>query len=122
MLVLLVAVIFGFAIGYFATQNTTPVTIQVAEYALHEVPLYLVIGGSLLAGFFIAWILYFARSVSSTLAVYGRDHAARKAQQTAADLELRVQALEAENAQLKTDHSSRFDSSHRGQVADQLRS
>ena len=98
MLVLLVGIIFGLAIGYFATQNTTPVTIQVAEYAFKEVPLYVVIVGSLFVGLFIAWILYFARSVSSTLAIHGRDHALKRARQTTADLELRVQELQAENA------------------------
>ena len=110
MLVLLVGVIFGLAIGYFATQNTTPVTIQVAQYAFKEVPLYLVIVGSLFVGLFIAWILYFARSISSTLAIHGRDHALKRARQTTADLEMRVQELQAENAQLKTDHSYPFES------------
>jgi len=113
MLVLLVGIIFGLAIGYFATQNTTPVTIQVAQYAFTEVPLYLVIVGSLFVGLFIAWILYFARSISSRITVYGKDQAVRKARQTAADLELRVQELQAENAQLKTDHSYPFESPHR---------
>jgi uncharacterized integral membrane protein len=113
MLVLLVGVIFGLAIGYFATQNTTPVTIQVAQYAFKEVPLYLVIVGSLFVGLFIAWILYFARSISSTLAIHGRDHALKRARQTTADLELRVQELQAENEQLKTDHSYPFESPHR---------
>jgi uncharacterized integral membrane protein len=122
MLVLIVGVIFGLAIGYFATQNITPVTIRIAEYTLEEVPLYLVAMGSLFIGLFIAWILYLARSVSSRITIYGRDQAVRKARRTAADLEMRVQELEAENTQLKTDHSSRFESSHRGQVADQLRS
>jgi uncharacterized integral membrane protein len=102
MLVLLFAVIFGIGIGYFATQNTAPVTIRVAEYTLEQVPLYLVIVGSLFVGLFIAWILYFARSVSSTLTIYGKDHAVKRAQQTAAGLEERVHELEAENAQLRT--------------------
>ena len=110
MLVLLVGVIFGIAIGYFATENTTPVTIRIAEYVFEEVPLYLVIMGSLFVGLFISWILYFARSVSSSVAIYGKEHAARKARQTAADLALRVQELETENAHLTTNHSSRFHS------------
>jgi uncharacterized integral membrane protein len=112
MLVLLVGVIFGLAIGYFATQNTTPVTIHVAQYAF-EGPLYLAIVGSLFLGLFMAWILYFGKSVSSRLAIYGRDHALKKARQMAADLELRVQELRAENAQLRTDHSYPFESPNR---------
>ena len=67
MLVLLVAVISGIAIAYFGMQNISPVTIRLNEYVWNDVPLYLVIVGSLFVGLFIAWILYFARSVSSTL-------------------------------------------------------
>src|SRR5262245_65312034 len=112
MLILLIGVIFGLAIGYFATQNTTPVTIHVAQYAF-EGPLYLVIVGSLFLGLFMAWILYFARSVSSTLAIRGKDHALKRARQAVADLELRVRELQAENTHLKTDHSYSFESPNR---------
>ena len=102
MWVLLVAVIFGGAIAYFGMQNISPVTIRLKEYVWDDVPLYLVIVGSLFVGLFIAWILYFARSVSSTLTIYGKDRAMKKAKHTVADLEHRVQELEAENARLKT--------------------
>jgi uncharacterized integral membrane protein len=112
MLVLLVGVILGLAIGYFATQNTSPVTVHVAQYAF-EGPLYLVIVGSLFVGVFISWILYLARAVSSKLTIYGKDHEVRRARRTAANLETRVQELEAENAQLKTDHSYPFESPSR---------
>jgi uncharacterized integral membrane protein len=103
MLVLFVAVLFGLAIGYFATQNTTPVTIQVAQYAWENVPLYLVAVGSLLIGLFVAWIFYVARTVSSTVTIYGKDHQVKKAKQTAAVLEHRVHELETENARLDTE-------------------
>jgi uncharacterized integral membrane protein len=102
MVVLLVAVIFGGLIAYFGMQNISPVTIRLNEYVWDDVPLYLVIVGSLLVGLFIAWILYFARSVSSTLTIYGKDRAMKKAKHTVADLERRVQELEAEKARLKT--------------------
>jgi uncharacterized integral membrane protein len=102
MLVLLVAVISGIAIAYFGMQNISPVTIRLNEYVFDDVPLYLVIVGSLFVGLFMAWILYFARSVSSTLTIYGKDRAMKKAKHTVADLEHRVQELEAEKALLKT--------------------
>jgi uncharacterized integral membrane protein len=109
MLALLIAVVFGLAVGYFATQNTTPVTIRLAEYAIEEVPLYVVIVGSLLVGLFIAWILYIARAVSSTITIYGKDSEVKKARQAAADLGHRVQELEVENARLKTKNASPVD-------------
>jgi uncharacterized integral membrane protein len=101
MLVLLVAVIFGIAIAYFGMQNISPVTIRINEFVWNDVPLYLVIVGSLFAGLFIAWILYFARSVSSTLTIFGKDRAMKKAKHTVAGLEQRVLELEAETARLK---------------------
>jgi uncharacterized integral membrane protein len=101
MLVLLVAVLFGLGIGYFATENTIPVTLRLAEYALEDVPLYLVVMGSLLVGLFIAWILFIARSVSTRLTIYGKDQVVRKTRRTVSDLEQRVHELEGENARLR---------------------
>ena len=101
MVVLLVAVIFGIAIAYFGMQNISPVTIRLNEYVWNDVPLYLVIVGSLFVGLFIAGILYFARSVSSRLTIYGKDRAMKKARHTVGDLEQRVRELEAETARLK---------------------
>ena len=83
MLVLLVAVIFGIAIAYFGMQNTSPVTIRLNEYVWNDVPLYLVIVGSLFVGLFIAWILYICQVGGlSTLTIYGKDRAMKKAEHT----------------------------------------
>ena len=106
MLVLLITVAFGIAVGYFATQNTDPVTVRLAEYAFEEVPLYLVVLGTLLVGLLIAWVLYFAKSVSAGLTIYGKEKAVKKAKHTVADLEQRVHDLETENARLRVQHST----------------
>ena len=102
MLALLVAVIAGAAIAYFGMQNISPVTIRLNEYVWDDVPLYLVIVGSLFIGLFMAWILSFVRSVSSTLTIFGKDRAMKKAKHTVIDLQQRVDELEAEKARLKT--------------------
>ena len=114
MVVLIVGVILGTAIGYFATQNTTPVTIRVGEYAFADIPLYLIIVGSLVTGVIVSWILYLAKILSTGGTSYGRDYAAMKrARRVAADLEQRVHELEAENVQLRSDHrSSPLESPH----------
>ncbi len=110
MVVLIVGVIFGIAIGYFATQNTTPVTIHVGEYAFADIPLYLVMVGSLFVGVVVSAVLYLAKTVSSRATIYGKDYAARRARRMAADLEQRVHELEAENVHLRSDqHSSPLD-------------
>jgi uncharacterized integral membrane protein len=113
MVALLIGVIFGIAVGYFATQNTDPVTVRVGEYAFADIPLYLVIVGSLFVGVFVSWILYLARAISSRVTIYGKDYAVRRATRTEADLEQRVQELEAENNHLRTNHSSPLEFPHR---------
>lgn len=114
MVVLIVGVILGIAIGYFATQNTTPVTIQFGEYTFADIPLYLIMVGSLITGVLVSWILYLAKILSSGTTTYGKDYAAmRRARRVAADLEQRVHELEAENVQLRSDHhSSPLESPH----------
>jgi len=101
MLALVIAVLFGLVISYFATQNTAPVTIRFAEYALQDIPLYLVVVGSLLIGLFIAWILYLAQFLSARWTIHGRDQLVRKTQRDVADLERKVHELEVENERLK---------------------
>ncbi|MGZ8464848.1 MAG: lipopolysaccharide assembly protein LapA domain-containing protein [Candidatus Binatia bacterium] len=112
MLVLLVAVISGIAIAYFGMQNVSPVTIWLNEFVWNDVPLYLVIVGSLLVGLFMAGILYFARSVSSTLTIYGKDRAMKKTKHTVADLEQRVHDLEAEKARLNSTRTATSEIPH----------
>jgi len=100
MLSVLFSVIFGLAIGYFATQNTSPVTIQLGELRIENVPLYFATIGSLILGLFIAGIFYFARTVSSTIATYGKDHLVKRTE-TATELERRIRQLESENTRLR---------------------
>jgi uncharacterized integral membrane protein len=106
MVALVIAVIFGLGIGYFATQNITPITIQFADYVVEGVPLYAVILGSLLVGLFMAYLLYLARSVSSKLTMHGENHADTRVRQAVANLERRVDRLESENARLRMGQSS----------------
>ena len=103
MLSILLSVIFGLAIGYFATQNTAPVSIQFGEFVIENVPLYMVTVGSLMLGLLIAWIFYIARTVSTTLTIAGKDHEMKRSRRTVTDLEQKVHALEAENVRLRTE-------------------
>ena len=100
MLSILFSVIFGLAIGYFATQNTVPVAIQLGELRIENVPLYIATIGSLILGVFIAWIFYLARTVSSTFTIYGKDRLVKRTE-TAVDLEQRIRQLESENTRLR---------------------
>jgi uncharacterized integral membrane protein len=103
MLVILLSVVFGLAIGYFSTQNATPVTLQFGDFTLLDVPLYLVTIGSLLLGLLIAWIFYFARTVSTSVTIFGKDYAMRKSHRTVTEMDQKLHELEAENARLKAE-------------------
>jgi len=107
MLSILLSVILGLAIGYFATQNTAPASVQFGEFVIENVPLYMVTVGSLMLGLLIAWIFYIARTVSTTLTIAGKDHEVKRSKRTVSDLEQRVHELEAANARLKSEvHSA----------------
>jgi hypothetical protein len=106
MLSILLAVILGLGVGYFAIENTAPVALRVGDLVLENVPLYLVAVGSLLAGLVIGWIFFFARSLSNSLLVFGKERDTGKVERGMADLEYRVRELEAANAQLRIERSS----------------
>ena len=69
MLVLLVAVISGIAIAYFGMQNISPVTIRLNEYVWNDVPLYLVIVGSV-----VGWTLHGRNSLFCQVGFFDADH------------------------------------------------
>jgi uncharacterized integral membrane protein len=103
MLSIFLSVCLGLAIGYFATQNTAPVSLQFGEFVLDNVPLYVVAVGSLLVGLLIAWIFSFGR----TLTTFGSERQVSKVDQNMLGIERRVRDLEADNAQLKLENSPR---------------
>ena len=114
MLSLLFAIIFGLAIGFFATQNTAPVTLQFGHFQFDNIPLYLAMIGSLIVGLLIATLFYLGRTASSHLGGYGRRHwvkrseidttdtiALEEARADRARLEQQVRQLESENARIR---------------------
>ena len=64
MFALIILVIFGIGVAFFATQNTQAISITVANYPLTGIPLYLIVLGSLLLGFLVSWILSFFDVIS----------------------------------------------------------
>jgi len=94
MLSILLAVIFGLGVGYFATENTTPVALRFGEFVVENVPLYLVAVGSLLAGLVIAWIFYLTRHVAGSM-MAGKARDTSTIERNMADLNYRVRELEA---------------------------
>ena len=101
MLTLILLMLFGLAVAFFAGQNTSLVSIELANYRVAGIPLYVVIVGSLLLGFFISWIVSLIDGAFTLFAMRGKDSAIRNTKRRADSLENRVHELEIENARLR---------------------
>ena len=100
MSLLIVTVIFGLFIAYFATQNALPVPVTLAENTL-TIPLYFIVVGSLLVGLLLAWIISLTGSLSSFFTIHGKDKAIKEAKTEILELTKKVHELELENTRLK---------------------
>lgn len=94
---LVLALIFG----YFATQNTQNITITVASYTLSSIPLYAVVGITLLIGLSFFWLISLVDSLSSAIKLRGKEHKIKDANKTIQNLNKQIKELEIENARLK---------------------
>ncbi|HZQ29959.1 MAG TPA: lipopolysaccharide assembly protein LapA domain-containing protein [Patescibacteria group bacterium] len=101
MFALIVLVVFGIGVAYFATQNTQATSITLLSYHVRSVPLYLVVLGSLLLGFVVSWLLSLVGVISSALKIHGRDSTIKDSNKQIAELTKRVHQAELENERLK---------------------
>lgn len=101
MLALIVLIIFGIGIAFFATQNTQTISIILADYHLNGIPLYLIVLVSLLLGFVVSWLISLVDVISSAFKIHGKDSAIKNANKQIAELTKNVHQLELENERLK---------------------
>jgi|SRR5581483_2117372 len=100
MLSLLILVIFGLGMAFFATQNIATATIVFAGQIYKGVPMYVIVIGSLLLGIFVSWLISIVNALSSAFTIHGKDTALAKVQESNRDLKRRLRDLEIENARL----------------------
>lgn len=103
MFALIVLVVFGIGVAFFATQNTQTVSVTLANYPISGIPLYLIVLGSLLLGFVVSWILSFFGVISSALKLHGKESTIKDANKQISELTKRVHQLELENERLKAE-------------------
>src|SRR3989344_4929751 len=101
MLALLLFVTFGLFFGYFATLNTTSVSINMWGYPLEGVPLYLLALASLGIGILLASVFYIFKSLSSQFALGKKER--ENASKEIAEVTKKVHELELDNTRLKTE-------------------
>ncbi len=100
---LIVLVVFGIGVAFFATQNTQLISITLANYPLDGVPLYVIVLGSLLLGFVVSWITNLIDVISSALKIHGKESTIKDANKQISELTKRVHQLELENERLKAE-------------------
>lgn len=101
MLSLILLVIFGLGMAFFATQNTGMLHIWLGNYLLSGIPLYVVVIVSLLLGVVASWIISLADNFSSILTLHWKDSELKKAHKTIDELIRDNNELELENTRLK---------------------
>lgn len=100
MLTLIVIVLFGLGFAFLATQNTAAATVNILGYTW-TMPMYLLVFGSLLLGFFISWIVSSVSTLGTWFSLQGKNSKIRQREQTVSQLENRIKDLELENARLQ---------------------
>ena len=100
MLAFIFTVIFSVGVAYFATQNTSTVTLHVSSYVWSGIPIYLVMLGSLLVGLLFAWIFQVLNAISSSMAWRNKENALKEEKKVNLDLTKRLHQLELENTKL----------------------
>jgi uncharacterized integral membrane protein len=102
MIALILFIVFGLFFSYFATLNTSAVTINFSIYTIHNVPLYIVVLASVSLGIIFASIFYVVKSISYKFAFGQRNKEISHKNKEIADLTKQVHELEIENTKLKT--------------------
>ena len=98
---LILLVLFGIIAAVFATQNSTNVPLTLVGYSIKEIPLYLIVSGSLLLGLLLSSIVGFINSISNSFRLHGKDVKIKESNKTAIDLAKKNRELELEITKLR---------------------
>lgn len=101
MITLILMGVIGLALAGFATQNTNAVTISFGNALIYEVPLYLLIIGSMMIGIAVSWLISITDTLATMFALRGKDATIHSANRTIESLKQEIHELELENARLE---------------------
>lgn len=101
---LILLIIFGLSVAYFATQNTGSVHLLLGNYLISSIPMYVVVVGSILFGVFVSWLISMVNTISTVFTLHGKDSALKNAekeieklQEKNHELEMKLVTLTGEN-------------------------
>lgn len=109
MATLITTVLLGLIIAYFATQNTGVVSLRFLQYNIPNVPLYVVVAGSLLVGLLLSWIISIVNGIATSLTMRGKESKIKDYRKENADLTKRIHQLELENTRLRAETNDETD-------------
>lgn len=99
---LILLIVFAISFGYFATFNLDSIPIVFGPYyTTPAIPLYIIIGATLLIGLLLAWVISLVRSFSNGLALRQKERELINKEATIHTLTKKVNEIEIENANLK---------------------
>jgi uncharacterized integral membrane protein len=101
MIALILFFVFGLIFGYFATLNTTVVSLFFAPSMPIDAPLYLIVLACLCLGVLFAGIFAFVKSLSTKLAFSKKEGELTGLKKDIAELTKKNHQLELENTKLK---------------------
>ena len=96
----MVIALFGLGFAFLATQNTATAVFNFLGYTF-ELPMYMIVFGALLIGFFISWIVSSISALGTWSSLHGKDNKIHESEQNVVQLQSRIRQLELENAKLQ---------------------
>lgn len=109
MATLLVTVLMGLIIAFFATQNTGVITLNFLNYTLQDIPIYIVVVGALFVGLFLAWIISLINGIATGFTLWGKESKIKDYKMENAELLKKIHQLELENTRLKAENNETAD-------------
>ncbi len=99
---LVIAILFGLSITFFAFQNAVGVPIVLGSFFLQSIPLYLVVIVSMLAGIFMAWFISAIEGMSHFMSLRKKDSVINQDKKEIIALRQKIATLQTENSSLHT--------------------
>ncbi len=97
---LIVYLILALVFGYFATQNTGHISLTFASYKVEDIPLYIVLGITLLVGLSFSWLNGLIDLFASNMKIRGKEKTIKDDKKIIHELTKKINQLELENAKL----------------------
>lgn len=101
MLSVILLVIIAIFFGFFSTQNATPTSLTFGDQVIADVPLYIVLGVTLLVGLLYAWLVSLVTSMQVKKDLRDKDRSLTDVRRENDSLNKRVVDLEMENTRLR---------------------